>query len=126
MPKLAICRADAEKCFLEYNTTGAVRMTCRQWVNNDMHQRLYLDWPAGSSPACTQYARREAIVPLIPIEHRPKRGLANYHVLWEAEWRKVPPVDPVLLRRIGAADLWVVCAAWDLTPVEQAALAARM
>jgi hypothetical protein len=54
LPKLAICRADAEKCFLEYNTAGAVRMACRQWVNNDKHQRLYFDWPAGSFPACTQ------------------------------------------------------------------------
>lgn len=65
-------------------------------------------------------------MPLILIEHRPKRGLANYHVLWEAEWPKVPPVHPILLRRIGVADLWVVSAAWDLIPVEQAALAARM
>jgi hypothetical protein len=38
----------------------------------------------------------------------------------------VPPVDPILLWCIGAADLWVVYAAWDLTPVEQGALAARM
>jgi hypothetical protein len=41
-------------------------------------------------------------------------------------WRPAPPVDPMLLRRIGLADLWVVLAAWDLTPVEQAALAARI
>jgi len=65
-------------------------------------------------------------VPLIPVHLRPKRGLANYHILWEAEWRRLPPVDPLLIRRLGKGDLWVVVAAWDLTEVERAAIAARM
>ena len=39
-----------------------------------------------------------------------------------------PPTIPdhTLLRRIGKADLWLVVAAWELTLVEQAALAARV
>jgi hypothetical protein len=57
---------------------------------------------------------------------RPRRGLENYNVLWEAVWQPAPPVDPMLLRRIGEADLWVVVAAWELTEVERAALAARI
>ena len=65
-------------------------------------------------------------MPLVPIDLRPKRGLANYHILWEAIWQNVPPVDPLLLRRVGPGDLWIVVAAWDLTEVEQAALAARV
>lgn len=32
----------------------------------------------------------------------------------------------MLLRRIGQADLRVVCAAWDLTEVERAVLAGRI
>src|SRR5258708_4807132 len=43
----------------------------------------------------------EAIVPLVPVHLRPKRGLENYHILWEAEWTRVVPRDPMLLRRIG-------------------------
>ena len=62
----------------------------------------------------------------MPIHLRPKRGLANYHVLWEAEWTPSPPRDPFLLRRIGKADLWLVVAQWDLTEVERAALATRV
>jgi hypothetical protein len=67
----------------------------------------------------------EAIVPIVPVYLRPKRGLANYHVLWEAEWRRIPPHDPMLLRRIGG-DMWLVVAQWDLTEVERAALATRI
>jgi hypothetical protein len=32
----------------------------------------------------------------------------------------------MLLRRIGQADLWIVCAAWELTEIERAVLAARV
>ena len=67
----------------------------------------------------------QALVPLVPIHLRPKRGLANYHVLWEAVWKRVPPRDPMLLRRIGG-DMWLVVAAWDLTEVERAAMASRV
>lgn len=66
-----------------------------------------------------------AMVPLVPIHLRPKRGLQNYHILFEAIWKRVPPRDPMLLRRIGG-DLWLVVAAWDLTEVERAAMASRV
>lgn len=65
-------------------------------------------------------------MPLIPVHLRPRHALDNYHVLWEAEWSRVVPRDPYLLRRIGNADLWLVLAAWDLTEVERAALATRV
>ncbi len=71
-------------------------------------------------------SRHKAMMPTVPIHLRPKRGLQNYHVLWEAEWEPVPPRDPYLLRRIGKADLWLVVAHWDLTEVERAALATRV
>ena len=68
----------------------------------------------------------KAQLPLIPVHLRPKRGLENYHILWEAEWEPIPPRDPYLLRRIGKADLWLVVAHWDLTEVERAVLATRV
>ena len=128
-PKLAICRADAETCFYQWSTNGSARMAMTQWARSN-HRRQYIDFPAGSFPQPPKdrsgWSRQQAIVPLVPIDMRPKRGLANYHVLWEAIWRPAPPLDPMLLRRIGEADLWVVLAAWDLTEVERAALAARI
>jgi len=65
-------------------------------------------------------------VPIIPGYLRPKRGLQNYHILWEAEWSRGVPVDPYLLRRIGQGDLWLVVAAWELTEVERAAMSTRV
>jgi hypothetical protein len=127
-PKLAICRADAERCFLEYRTDGSARMAADRWPREN-HRKRYIDFRPGTFPPPPQgrnWSRREAILPIIPIDLRPKRGLENYHVLWEAVWQPAPPVDPMLLRRIGEADLWVVCAAWELTEVERAVLAARI
>jgi hypothetical protein len=71
-------------------------------------------------------SRAVALVPTPPLHLRPRRGLQNYHVLFEAQWSKAPPDDPVLLRRIGKGDLWLVCASWNLTPIEKAALATRL
>lgn len=78
----------------------------------------------------TRYRRQQsehrAMTPIVPIHLRPQRGLENYHILWEAEWERVVPKDPYLLRRIGKGDLWLVVAHWDLTEVERAALATRV
>jgi hypothetical protein len=129
LPKLAICRADATTCFYEWFRDGGARFAKDQWVKAN-HRKSYIDFPPGSFPQPVQtnrtWSRAQAIVPLIPIDIRPRRGLENYHVLWEAVWQPAPPVDPMLLRRIGEADLWVVVAAWELTEVERAALAARI
>ena len=79
------------------------------WAREREHHSRRITIPEGTWPDQPR-ARNSyrAVVPLIPIHLRPKRGLQNYHVLWEAEWRPAPPVDPLLLRRIGVSDLWVV------------------
>lgn len=122
LPKLAIIRADARMAYLRLSYEGGARYAMKRW-QRDTETRCYIDLPPGSFAS---HATRdaEAIVPLIPIELRPKRGLQNYHILWEADWKEVP-IDPMLLRRIGNGDLWIVCAAWDLTEVERAVLAGR-
>lgn len=128
-PKLAICRADAATCYLSLGQSDVVRMASKPWAR-DTETRCYFEWPAGTFPpfprARPTWSRVQAMVPLVPVHLRPKRGLANYHVLFEALWRPEPPVDPMLLRRIGKGDLWVVLAAWELTEVERAALATRL
>jgi len=136
LPKLALAGATAKACYLERNTNGSCTMSSSQsW----RRQRDRFAWPSktfgfpGNTFPMTwdgkyrqNRSQHDAQLPLIPVHLRPKRGLANYHVLWEAEWQLIPPRDPYLLRRIGKADLWLVVAHWDLTDVERAALATRV
>jgi len=64
------------------------------------------------------------MVPPVPPGLRPASAIGNYHVLWEAEWERVAPADPALLKHIGG-DLYAVLAVWDLTELERAVLAGR-
>lgn len=129
LPRLAIVRADAKECFFTKILGTKFRFSAvNEWGKDHWH-RHHIELPMDHFDDAKVKGRWDAacaIVPLIPIHLRPKRGLASYHVLWEAEWTKVVPRDPMLLRRIGKADLWLIVAAWDLTPVEQAVLASRM
>lgn len=129
-PKLGLCRADIEKCHVTLWLNGGARMGENRWSRV---RSKCIDFPSGTFSGVRPYTTKwqsshdaEGIVPLVPIHLRPKRALENYHVLWEAEWTRVVPRDPMLLRRIGKGDMWLVVAAWDLTPVEQAALATRL
>lgn len=133
-PKLALCRADALSCtcFVGYhgNCTmmpdgASARFRWRDHAQ--LNWRKVMSWPDGTFPSNRSVRPRAvALVPTPPLHLRPKRGLANYHILWEADWTKTPPGDPLLLRRIGQADLWLVVCQWDLSPVEKAALATRV
>jgi hypothetical protein len=126
LPKLAIIRADAPSCHLYMRPNGAARFATKPWARDD-HRRTYIDLPAGSFPDARKVHQHfAAITPLVPVHQRPQRALENYHILFEAEWRRVVPKDPLLLRRIGEADLWVVSAAWDLTEIERAVLSSRV
>lgn len=127
-PRLAIVRADAAHCFLDIKEDGAAIFSMSNSWRTQHHKRRRIVMPSGTFPAMERGWRRtaaKAIVPLIPLNLRPKRGLANYHILWEADWKAIPR-DPMLLRRIGKGDLWLVVAAWDLTEVERAVLASRV
>ena len=57
-------------------------------------------------------------VPIIPPRFRPEDNLSKYHILFEAAWEEVPPVDPFLLRLLEWP-MFVILAQWDLTPVER-------
>ena len=136
-PKLALCRADAVGCTVRMTHDGSATMHAsdtdprsRGWRQGGgtIQSRNCFVFPAGtfSAPPRDQRWRGEALVPVPPIHLRPRRALANYHVLWQAEWSRIVPDDPYLLRRIGRADMWLVVAMWELTPVERAALATRI
>lgn len=128
-PKLAIVRADAKECWFQNSRDGSAVFSMANAWNADHHHRRRIAMPAGTFAFTRERWHSQvgrAIVPLIPVHLRPKRAMANYHILWEAEWTCVVPRDPMLLRRIGKGDMWLVLAAWDLTEVERVALASRL
>lgn len=137
LPKLALAPATAEACHLRRNRDGSIIMSPnpdfwhlnrKKLVMRENTFRFPVDsFPLGwNQKFHVSQSEHKAAMPMIPSHLRPKRGLQNYSVLWEAEWEPLPPRDPYLLRRIGRGDLWLVVAHWDLTDVEMAALSTRV
>lgn len=125
-PKLALANALVKTCHCELSREGVAMFTKGGWgADRDRKNTFRVTGLRRAVPMKEWRENAQAMVPLVPIHLRPKRALGNYHILWEAEWKRVPPVDPMLLRRIGG-DLWLVVAAWDLTEVERAAMATRV
>jgi hypothetical protein len=127
-PKLAIGNATYGnvRCDLEKDGSALIVRNMRRSVSDKWNTFRFKAGTFVRSPPMKEWREQAvAMVPLVPVHLRPKRGLQNYHVLWEADWTRQPPVDPMLLRRIGG-DMWLVVAAWDLTEVERAAMAARI
>jgi hypothetical protein len=127
LPKLAIGRADHSICHLTMYGDGSASMSTapRASSRRNAVSTVRFTFPKDTFPA-KAWRTYEAIVPQPPLHKRPKHALQNYHVLFEADWNRAPPVDPFLIRRLGKGDLWLVLAMWDLTPVEQAVLSSRM
>jgi hypothetical protein len=109
LPKLAIAQAHWEWC----------RYDCTNGVSRFLDGACEIKVPTGFS---SKWGFR-ALVPPVPPRFRPE-NLYDYHVLWEAEWRKAPPIDPILLKKVSD-NVYVVLAQWDLTPLEQAVLEGR-
>lgn len=141
LPKLALGPATAAACHIHRERNGSMVMAPDDgfWMSRGESRRFRFAeetfaFPVQTFPIREYDGKRyyghtsahRAMTPIVPIHLRPKRGLENYHILWEAEWERVVPKDPYLLRRIGKGDLWLVVAHWDLTEVERAALATRV
>ena len=123
LPKLAIARADEARCELECRSSGRWRMCGSLHVARPAASRSFTGVLPGLNADRWQ---RAAQLPHIPPDVRPRRGIQNYTLLWEAEWQRLPPVDPILCRRIGNSDFFIVLAQWDLTPVERFVLTSRL
>ncbi len=131
-PKLALAQADWSDVWCE----------ARQWIEDlRLVQRLYfsrnrnftirgkavggreasrIEIPGGRIGTLNTKERARARVPIIPAPLRPpSQDLGRYAILFEAEWNYTEPIDPLLLRHLGGT-LFVVLAAWDLTPAEAA------
>lgn len=137
-PVLAVARAD------QYRVTWQMLRDSRTWAPGNIRTGKYapLDWVFTARKKQWDYQRARnlryevhgiqteppieprqgvAMVPLVPPEVYPARGLdlSKHFVLWEVEsWDFAPPVDPMLLRPIGG-DLYAVIGQWDLTELER-------
>lgn len=126
VPRLALMRADQEWCWLntyqdgrvEFHHTGNPRPNERR--NYFRFSNLFTPPP----DVDRSWWNFKAMVPPVPPALRPHDSIGNYHILWEAEWQRVPPKDPALLKHIGG-DLYVVLATWELTELERTVLAGR-
>jgi len=111
LPKLAVARAHWEWC--EYD--------CHAGISRFMDGACKIEVQTGGRDFWRYRCR--ALVPPVPPRFRPEK-LYDYHVLWEAEWQKAPPVDPILLKKVSD-NVYVVLAQWDLTDLERAVLEGR-
>lgn len=122
-PRLAIMRADQRTCECTVSSDGMVVFGPR-WARH-VARSLRIELPSGTLPPLNgRWVNGSALLPSVPPQHRPADSIANYHILWEAEWTDVPK-DPALLKHIGG-DLYAVLAVWDLSPLEMAVLRGRL
>lgn len=125
LPALACCRAHLKECWVSTESNGTVTFLSDPYyrgrkdrVSISGFEQRGLVW---------SNADWKAMVPIIPPGLRPAHHLRNYHILWEADWKKTrPPAprDPVLLKHIRG-DLYAVVAMWELTKLERAVLSGR-
>jgi hypothetical protein len=124
-PKLAITRADQKRVHVNverWNRNVTFIPEGRSFFETRMAREFRFTF-RGIGPELREQLRAWAFVPIVPAGLRPESPLCDYHILFEAEWRPVPPKDPILLKRLGQ-DLFAVVAHWNLTEVERAVIGA--
>lgn len=138
LPKLAMAKATSKVAFLhieghygrpEIYADRMVRMSHTEGGAHGRTRHERMGWFQRAWPGLRQTKYGDdfrAPMPLIPVHLRPKVALDAYHVMWEAEWSRIVPKDPYLLRRIGKSDMFLVVAHWDLTEIERAVLQSRI
>lgn len=129
-PKLAVCRADQSQVIVRTRLDHYLFEATNQKRYGPRAASLNLALPNGTANN-NAWKTGYALVPMVPIEHRPARfDPQAHHILWEVEqWadRPIgakPDIDPYLLRHVGGM-LYAVIAEWDLTDIERAVMASR-
>jgi hypothetical protein len=134
LPRLAICRANAERCEIRTQRDATVFRVRGTALGGTKADKVNVVGAFGFELSDWQWRRAnklpgvddvQALVPFIPPRLRPQDP-ENYYILWEANWQLKPPdPDPFLLKRLGEIT-FVIVAQWDMTPREQAILAGRV
>jgi hypothetical protein len=130
LPRIAICRADAASCRVDWEDHNRLVFRDNQaqrWRHVRSLVGLHTVSVRTERPTGVRVYAGTTVVPPVPPRHRPRRGrIGLFHILWEVEqWDPTPPRDPALLRHIRG-DLWAVLATWDLTDIERHVLAQRV
>jgi hypothetical protein len=140
LPNLAIGRADWKEAFLLWRNDKFQFSNERhgEWYDGRLHgyRNGTVDVPLSvlGAEVQNQQWRKDnghptlpvhAIMPSVPVHLRPAGNLSGYYILWEADWKPAPPVDPLLLKHVHGP-IYVVLAQWDLTPIERAVLEGRI
>lgn len=132
LPALAICRATSKWCRISDSSGQIIFFDAdshwgwqasqrdRVSVKRTVFPAELLDSTWRRKNNHPDIDRVRAMVPSVPVHLRPS-NLGDYHILWEAEWDKAPPVDPILLKKVSDTN-FVVIAQWDLSPIERAVL----
>jgi hypothetical protein len=132
LPRIAIARADEKAIVLRWYGTGGVALgpvaRFAPWGTDRFPEQKSRSWNFPSLLAQHSDGNRwrsrdhQATVPLIPPDLRPARALKNYHILWEADWQRIPkPRDPALLKHLGGP-MYAIVAMWDVTALEAAVI----
>lgn len=128
-PNLAITQATVKSVSCHYFGDGRVNYYNNEWYNQNSHTIKLGKETLPIIPNLESYRayQMKAPVPMVPPRYIPEGGLKDdYYILWEVEeWKMVPPTDPWLLRKITDT-IFIVLAAWDLTPLEKAVMAGRL
>lgn len=135
LPRLAVMRADHQRCRITVRGPDYLKFQSprESWKSENYteiklaDQRMYAELFDSSwrkSNGYNQLHEVEALVPTIPPHLRPD-VLKDYYILWEAEWKRAAPVDPMLLSKINDR-FYTVVAQWDLTPLERSVLEGRL
>lgn len=124
LPKLAVSRADRPMVFCR-SYVAQVTFSASEYTFG-RRPRGEVSIPAKYFPQRRQMTDGRAAVPTIPPQYRPPaHQLVEHHILWEAEWLPRPVGDPMLLKHVDGP-FYVVLAAWDLSPLEQAVMRQRL
>lgn len=113
LPKLAFSRADARTVSLSMETWGfQFRWDVGRWSRREQRFRFF--WPGQQARSAS------AQLPYIPPYLR-RKDMSIHFVLWEATWNSISRGDPYLLAPVSN-NFYRIVGAWDITPVEAAAL----
>lgn len=119
LPKLAVCHAAARRCRVSVSGFGLVEFRPDDAYNRRSKSKQSIK-VRNVAPIDRQHRSAEDFVPSIPPRFRPTGDLSEYHILWEADWKR-PTTDPVLLKEVRFP-FFAVLAMWDLTPLESSVL----
>lgn len=129
LPRLAIAPARATEIFLHYKGANwqHVWFSMERWREKGSYRGQFVAIPKENVPGIQPHNPADwkefprAVVPQIPPKYRPS-DLYPFFLLWDAKWEAAKaPIDPILLKKIGGP-LYLVVAAWDLTPLERSLL----